>query len=45
MTNSAPIRIPTVDDHPVVLPHLVGIQPDITVITEAANGRDGIQRL
>ena len=47
MTSSAPIRILTVDDHPVVregIAGLVGVQPDMTVIAEAANGRDAIQQ-
>ena len=47
MTDSAPIRILTVDDHPVVregIAGLVGIQPDMTVAAEAANGREAIQQ-
>ncbi len=47
MTSSTPIRILTVDDHPVVregIAGLVGVQPDMTVIAEAANGRDAIQQ-
>ena len=47
MTGSTPIRILTVDDHPVVregIAGLVGVQPDMTVIAEAANGRDAIQQ-
>ena len=41
------IRILTVDDHPVVrqgIAGLVGIQPDLVVVGEASNGRDGIQQ-
>ena len=44
---STPIRILTVDDHPVVrqgIAGLVGIQPDMKVVAEAANGRDAIQQ-
>ena len=47
MTGSSPIRILTVDDHPVVregIAGLVGTQPDMTVVAEAANGRDAIQQ-
>jgi DNA-binding NarL/FixJ family response regulator len=47
MTGSSPIRILTVDDHPVVregIAGLVVVQPDMTVVAEAANGRDAIQQ-
>ena len=47
MTGSSPIRILTVDDHPVVregIAGLVGVQPDMTVVAEAVNGRDAIQQ-
>jgi DNA-binding NarL/FixJ family response regulator len=38
MTGSSPIRILTVDDHPLVregIAGLVGVQPDMTVVAEA----------
>ena len=47
MTGSSRIRILTVDDHPVVregIAGLVGVQPDMTVVAEAANGREAIQQ-
>ena len=47
MTGSFPVRILTVDDHPVVregIAALVGVQPDMTLVVEAANGREAIQR-
>ena len=40
------IRILCVDDHPVVrqgIAGLVGIQPDMSLVSEAANGREAIQ--
>jgi DNA-binding NarL/FixJ family response regulator len=46
-SSSTPIRILTVDDHPVVregIAGLVGVQPDMTVVADAANGRDAIQQ-
>ena len=45
--DSSPIRILTVDDHPLVrdgIAGLVEVQPDMKVIAEAANGREAIQR-
>jgi YesN/AraC family two-component response regulator len=44
---TAPIRILAVDDHPIVrqgIAGLVGVQSDITVVAEAANGREAIQQ-
>jgi DNA-binding NarL/FixJ family response regulator len=44
---SAPIRILAVDDHPIVreaLAGLVAVQPDMTLVGQAANGRDAIQQ-
>jgi DNA-binding NarL/FixJ family response regulator len=44
---SSPIRILAVDDHPVVrdgIAGLIGIQTDMTVVAQAANGRDAIQQ-
>jgi DNA-binding NarL/FixJ family response regulator len=41
------IRILTVDDHPVVrqgIAGLLGVQPDMGVVSEACNGRDAIQQ-
>ena len=42
-----PIRVLTVDDHPLVrqgIAGLIGVQPDMTVVGEAENGRDAIQQ-
>ena len=47
MTGTASIRILTVDDHPLVregIAGLVGVQPDMTVVAEAATGREAVQR-
>jgi DNA-binding NarL/FixJ family response regulator len=46
-TGSNSIRILTVDDHPLVrqgIASLVAIQPDMTLVAEASNGRDAIQQ-
>ena len=46
-TSIAPIRILTVDDHPVVrqgIAGLVGIQTDMTLVGEASNGRDAVHQ-
>ena len=45
--SGSPIRILAVDDHPLVrqgITGLVGVQPDMTVVAEAANGREAIQQ-
>ena len=44
---SAPIRILAVDDHQLVregIAGFVGVQPDMTMVAEAATGRDAIQQ-
>ena len=44
---SSPIRVLTVDDHPVVregIAGLIGVQADMTLVAEAGNGRDAIQQ-
>jgi len=46
-SGSPPIRVLVVDDHPLVregIAGLVGVQPDMTLVAEAANGRDAIQQ-
>ena len=43
----SPIRVLTVDDHPLVregIAGLIGVQPDMTLVAEAGNGRDAIQQ-
>ena len=45
--DASPIRILVVDDHPVVrqgVAGLVGGQPDMTIVAQAANGREAIQQ-
>ena len=42
-----PIRVLTVDDHPLVrqgIAGLIGVQPDMKVVGEAGNGREAIQQ-
>jgi two-component system, NarL family, response regulator len=44
---SSPIRVLAVDDHPLVregIAGLVGIQADMTLVAQAANGREAIQQ-
>lgn len=45
--SQSPIRILAVDDHPLVregIAGLVGIQTDMTLVAQAANGREAIQQ-
>ena len=45
--SGSPIRILAVDDHPLVrqgIAGLVRVQPDMTVVAEAASGREAIQQ-
>ena len=47
MSGGSPIRVLAVDDHPLVregLVGLIGVQPDMTVVGEAGNGREAIQQ-
>jgi DNA-binding NarL/FixJ family response regulator len=48
MTSDAgPIRILSVDDHPMLrqgIAGLVAVQPDMTLVAEAANGREAIHQ-
>ena len=47
MGASSPIRVLVVDDHFVVregIAGLVGVQPDMTLVAQAANGREAIQQ-
>ena len=47
VSGSSPIRILAVDDHPIVregLAGLVAVQPDMTLVGQAANGREAIQQ-
>jgi DNA-binding NarL/FixJ family response regulator len=45
-TGASGIRILAVDDHPIVrqgIAGLIGVQPDMTLVGEACNGREAIQ--
>jgi DNA-binding NarL/FixJ family response regulator len=45
--SSSQIRILSVDDHPVVrqgIAGLIAVQPDMTVVAEASNGREAVQQ-
>ena len=47
MSGSSPIRVLAVDDHPLVregIAGLIGVQPDMTLVGEAPNGREAIQQ-
>lgn len=47
MSSDHPIRILTVDDHPLLrdgIASLVGTQPDMTVVAEASSGREAIEK-
>jgi len=46
MSNSAPIRVMLADDHPIVclgLATMIDSQPDMTVVAQAANGREAVK--
>jgi two-component system, NarL family, response regulator len=47
VSGGSPIRVLAVDDHPLVregIAGLIGVQPDMTLVGEAANGREAIQQ-
>src|SRR5712671_7928063 len=47
MSKAAPIRVFSVDDHPLLregIATLINSEPDMTLVAEAANGREAIQQ-
>jgi len=47
MSDAKQIRILTVDDHPILRQGVAGLiadEPDMTLVAEAANGREAIQQ-
>ena len=47
MNESSPIRILTVDDHPVLregIAAVLSIEPDLSLVAEASNGREAIEQ-
>ena len=47
MSDRPPIRVLTVDDHPLLQEGIAAVinnQPDMSIVAEASNGRDAIQQ-
>ena len=47
MTQSSPIRILSVDDHPLMregIAALIGVQPDMRMVAQAASGREAVEK-